>query len=813
LLALAILCVPRTNAQSRPGEADLHGQMIDENGLPVPRVEIILHFVRRSSRAVFSDTAGRFELLGLNESQIHLIISKPGFFRIDDRVLDLTAGSNEASITLNHETEIQEKLEVESSPVQIDPDTTSHQESLVQHEILNTPVASSHDLQQSLRVIPQVVADTNGRLHVAGARQGQTEILLDGFEINDPGTGAFTSTVNVDAVREVSVETGGFGAQYAHAGGGIISLDTQSGDDRLRFGITNFIPAISFQQGTHFGDWYPRVTFSGPLKKSKVWFSEAMTIQHTFRLVNELPPGQNSDSQWAGDNLIRLQVNLTPKNTLQGSVLCNLLSDPLAGLNPFSPLSTTTNSQSRRYFVSAKDQIWVGRTLFDVGVAVDTGHANSNPLGASPYIVTPITKSGNYFQALSQKSRRLQLIGDMTTGSLNWFGSHTLSAGWNAAGLDFSQQASRSEIDFHRADTNATLSDVATFSGPAAFRLANTQIGGYAQDVWRPLKHFVLSVGVRTDWDRLIHKNIVEPRIAMNWVPLDDGRMKFTLAWGEHYQPLNLSVLGQGFDQQRVDQFYNPPSPSNPTGPPIPAGPPAVTTFVTPLIGLAQTRSYNTTAEWDERFFDRTYVGASFLLRESRDGAAWETQPTGTLLLENNRNDRYVAGEVWVRHTFSEKAQITVDYTRSRASSNEVLDPTLALLILAPQQPGPLLWDTPHRVVSTGWTPLPVWGLLLSGFVEYRTGFPFSVINEQQQLVGAPNSVRFPNYFSLNLGLEKRFPFKGHEWAVRVSGVNITRHSNPDSVVNNIDAGPSFLTYAGGQSRAFTFRLRLVTQH
>src|ERR1019366_1781088 len=189
-LAFAILCLPRTNAQSRPGEADLHGQMIDENDQPVPRVEIILHLGTGSSRTVYSDAAGGFELLGLNESQIHLTISKPGFFRIDDRVLDLTAGSNEISLTLNHETEIQEKLEVESSPVQIDPDTTSHQESLVQHEISNTPVASSHDLQQSLRVIPQVLADANGTLHVAGARQGQTEFLLDGFEVNDPGTGS-----------------------------------------------------------------------------------------------------------------------------------------------------------------------------------------------------------------------------------------------------------------------------------------------------------------------------------------------------------------------------------------------------------------------------------------------------------------------------------------------------------------------------------------------------------------------------------------------------------------------------------------------
>jgi hypothetical protein len=64
----------------------------------------------------------------------------------------------------------------------------------------------------------------------------------------------------------------------------------------------------------------------------------------------------------------------------------------------------------------------------------------------------------------------------------------------------------------------------------------------------------------------------------------------------------------------------------------------------------------------------------------------------------------------------------------------------------------------------------------------------------------------------MNLGLEKRFPFKGHEWAVRISGINITGHNNPDSVVNNVDA-PNFLTYAGGQRRAFTFRLRLVTQH
>lgn len=821
LLTVSMLCSLCGLARPQSIVYDLRGQVLDENGQPVPRVEVNHRTDNELSQTIYTDAAGRFALRTNGSPQLHVSLSKPGFFRVDDREVDLSPGVNDVTLTLNHETELQEKVEVQSEPVQIDPDTTSHQESLVQHEILNAPVPSSHDLQQYLNTIPQVVQDVNGRVHVAGARQSQTEVLLDGFEINDPATGNFNSRVDIDAVRSVTIETGGYGAEFAHASAAILELDTQSGGDKLHFDVTNFVPDVSFQQGVHFGNWYPRASLSGPLKKGKAWYSDALSLQHSFVLVKELPTGQNIDTQWSGDNLFRVQVNLTSRNILQGSFLVNRWTDPRQGLGVFSPLSTTTKYDSQRYFVSVKDQIWIGRTLFDVGVAIDTGSADNTPQGTLPYIVTPSSTEGNFFETYTQTSRRLQLVGNMTTGALDLFGKHTFSAGWNADGLDLSQQATRSEIDFERADTS--LSDRATFtnrngaSGPAALQLANTQIGGYVQDLWRPWKPVVFSVGVRTDWDRFIHENVFQPRIAMNWVPAEDGRMKFTLAWGKHYQPLNLSVFGQAFDQQRTDQFYGPPpTPCLPPAAcpvPVPAGPPIVTSFSAPRNELQQPRSYNTTAEWQERFFKKTFFGVSYLLRESRDGFAWETQPAGgTLLLHNNRQDRYVAGEAWLRRVFGENAQLEVDYTRSRASSNEVLDPTLAVLILAPQQPGPLLWDTPQRVVSSGWTPIPIWGLLLSGFFEYRTGFPFSVVNEQQQLVGAPNRLRFPNYFNLNLGLEKRFKFRGREWAVRVTAVNITDHDNPDLVVNNIDA-PNFLTYAGGQGRALTLRLRLVTQH
>jgi len=59
------------------------------------------------------------------------------------------------------------------------------------------------------------------------------------------------------------------------------------------------------------------------------------------------------------------------------------------------------------------------------------------------------------------------------------------------------------------------------------------------------------------------------------------------------------------------------------------------------------------------------------------------------------------------------------------------------------------------------------------------------------------------------VGLEKKFAFRGYLWAARVEAVNILGRKNPDTVVNNVDA-TNFKSFAGGQGRAFTLRVRFV---
>jgi Carboxypeptidase regulatory-like domain/TonB-dependent Receptor Plug Domain len=791
------------HAAAQAATFELRGRVNDEDGHPVPDAEVTIRWNHNRSLTVYSDAAGEFKVAPIDESQVSVSVSKPGFFQTKDQKLTLDPGTNEAALVLNHETEIHQQVNVASGPSGLDPDLTSRQETLVQHEILNTPVRSSHDLLQNLVPMSNVVLDTSGEIHIAGARPEQTEVLLDGFEINNPADGGFSSRLNPDALQAVTVETGGYGAQYSHAGAGLLALQTNVGDDKWRFGVTDFIPGLSIQEGLRFGTWFPRLIFSGPIKKGRAWFSEAVSVQHSFTVVHGLPGGQNVSTEWAGDNLFRVQVIVTPRNILQGTFLVNRSSAPQTGLGPFTPLSTTTDLEARRYFAAVRDQIWIGDTLLELGVADDTGRSTNEPKGNETYVVTPSSSSGNYFQAVAQQPRRLQFVGNVTSRPLKLWGTQTVSAGWNADGTDLAQQASRSEIQFVRAD--GTLADLATFSGTGMYRLSDTQIGGYVQDLWRPMNSIAISVAARADRDRVVKQTVVEPRVAVNWLPREDGRTKFTLSWGEFYQPINLTIFGQGLDQERTDTFYD-------TTGTIPVGGSVTSRFVVPPVGLLQPRSYNTAAEWNERVSGGTFVGAAYLLREGRDEFTWETYPGAVFLLQNDREDRFVSGEVWLRHTFRNGADILVDYTRSRANSNAALDPSISALIFAPQQPGALPWNAPNRVTSRGWTPLPVWHLLFSYFLEYHSGFPFSAINTQQQLVGLANSFRYPSYLSLNMGVEKRFHFHKREWAIRGAIINATDHQNPSAVVNNVDA-PNFLTFSGRQGLNLNLRLRLVTQH
>ncbi|MGC2829921.1 MAG: carboxypeptidase regulatory-like domain-containing protein [Candidatus Acidiferrum sp.] len=793
------------------------GFVVDENTVPVASALIKLEYNAGHIYRTETDGAGRFAFRNLPTGEYKLEVRKEGYFVIVNRSVTLQPGTNEFSLTLNHAEELHQQVQVTAPANQIDPQDTAQRNTLTSRDILNVPVPSPHVLAQSLVALPEITQDHQNNLHIAGARSGETQYLLDGFEIGDPVNGSLTARFNVDATRAAEVQTSGFGAGYAHAGANILSLETPDGDDRWRFGTTNPAPGINVQEGLHLGNWYPRFTFSGPIHRGRFWFSDSISIQHVFAVIKQQPSDANTWEEWAGDNLLRLQYNITPKHILRATFLYNRARDTHAGLDALDPVSTSVTANQQRYFASLKDQIWLLDTLFEFGVAADESMLGYFPQGTLPYVLLVNGSSGNYFQRLHQLGRRLQAVAAMPAATRHWHGTHQFAAGLNVAAVTYSLSAERGEIQaLNPLATDGTSCTSAlqpgclvrqtTFSGPANPYLSNTQAGAYAQDTWSLSKYLVLQGGLRTDWDRFTRSAMAEPRLSANVLPLGDDTSKISLGWGIYNAPLNLSLIGQALDQQQIDTFYNS------AGNVVPPSP-VVSQFALPSGGLQQPRFTTTSAAWQQKFAHNTLLTLNLLARNGFHGFAYvdqqPTQPGGIFLLQSTRKDRYRSATVSARHVFSENIELYGAYTRSLAHSNEVLNPALGSIFYVAQQSGPVAWDAPNRLLSWGWAPTHIWGIQLSYFFEYRTGYPFSLINLQQQLIGLPNTSRFPAYANLNIGLEKKFGFRGYLWGVRVEAVNILNRENPDTVVNNIDA-PNFGTFAGGQGLAFTLRARFI---
>src|SRR6266699_2079116 len=714
--------------------AECAGAVVDENGVPVGAAQIRLEDGAGKVNEAETDGAGRFTIRNLSAGNYKMEVRKQGFFLLAGKELTLHAGPNEVNFTLNHAQELHEQVQVAAPANQIDPQDTAQRSTLTSQDIRDIPVPNTHVLQQSLVALPEIVQDNLTNLHVAGARSGETQYLLDGFEIGNPVNGALTSRFNADATRAAEVHTGRIGAAYAHSGAGLLNLETPDGDDRWRFGTTNPAPGINVQEGVHLGNWYPRFTSSGPLERGRFWFSDAVSIQHTFGVVKQLPSNANTFEQWAGDNLLRLQHNFSSRHILHATLLYNRASDANLGLAALDPQSTTVTADQRRGFVSLKDQLWLHETLFELGVAADSSVLEYLPQGSQPFILLINGASGNYFQHLRERGRRLQAVANVLAASRHWHGTHQLSAGANVAGLIFHGFAERGEIAALRAvnpndgttctsETPGCLVRRSTFTGTATPRLSNTQAGAYAQDTWSIGKYFVFRAGLRTGWDRFTQSAMAEPRVAANVLPFGDDRAKLSLGWGIYNAPLNVGLIGQGLDQQQVDTFYDS------AGNVVPPSP-VVSQFALPAGGLEQPRFVTSSAGWQERFGPKMLVSLYLLARNGSHGFAFvdqqPSQPGGVFLLQDHREDRYRSATVSLHQVFSESTEIYGAYTRSRAHSNEVLSPSLGSIFYVAQQPGPVAWDTPNRLLVWGWIPTHIWSTQLSGFFEYRTGYPVS---------------------------------------------------------------------------------------
>jgi len=96
------------------------------------------------------------------------------------------AASTQLTITLNHQQEFSERVDVTYSPPAIDLQQPSDHRELANAEIQAIPYPAPQDYRNALPMMDGVVQDNAGRAHFNGGDTNQTNYTLDGFNVSDP---------------------------------------------------------------------------------------------------------------------------------------------------------------------------------------------------------------------------------------------------------------------------------------------------------------------------------------------------------------------------------------------------------------------------------------------------------------------------------------------------------------------------------------------------------------------------------------------------------------------------------------------------
>ncbi len=795
--AVAAMCL------SLNAEVRVTGRVSSDTGTPVPNAAVVIR--EASSRDRFrtlTDPTGAFSAALSTPGNYFVTGEANGYFALKEQAIALAAGDNELNLTMAPIREFADAMDVHATTSTVELDTTHHQEILSGAQLLNVPFPAAQSLKNAMRILPGVVQDSRAGIHAAGGSEEQALYLLDGFNVGDALTGRFESRLGIEAVQSMAIETGNYPAEYGKAAAAVLSLDTKTGDDRVRYSATNFVPGIENRKGWRLGSWNPRFNVSGPVRRGRIWFSDSLTGQYDQTVIRELPPGQDTSTSLRYENFSKFQANLTPRNILTGGFLATTWWAELAGLGPLDPPQTTTDRRNRQWFGYAKDQIYFSEgSLIEFGYAANRTFARLTPQGDGLYLFTPDGRQGNYFVHGRQDAARDQILANAFLPSFHFLGAHQLKTGMDLDRLGYSQDIRRTGYEYVGAGQIPVRR--AVYQGNGVLSQAGFETSAYVQDSWRVRTDVLVDAGLRWDWASLLRSWSASPRAGVAWSPPGLRDTKISGGFAVTRDAPNLILFTRPMDQHQVAFLYPP------YGQP---DVPLTSLFYNPGRNFSSPENTNWTAAIDRRILSGVFVRLEALRRHGSGGLTYFPSPASSpgqtiYALGNRRSDSYDSTGITVRQNLAREYGWMASYTWSRARSNTVIDVTTDDPAVVNANMGPVAWDAPHRLL--GWAYLPTFwkNWAIASLSEYHTGFPFSVLNELGTVIGPPDAHRFPNFFELNLSLERKFEFRGQRWAGRAGFINITNHRNYNVVNNDINS-PRFMAYAGGQSRAFNFRIR-----
>lgn len=210
-----------------------------ETGDPLPGVNVILE---GTTMGAATDIDGYFFVINI----------PPGKYTIKAAMMGYQSQSVNVSVTVDLTTktnfnlkptvmDLGETVTVVAERPLIEPEITSKRTIVTAEMIKNMPVRSVQDIMTLQSGIMEMQGyqnkiagfDTRGidQVHVRGGRSGQIAYMVDGIYVEDAIYAGMGTSVNREAIDELTVITGNFDAEYGEAQSAVVNIVTKEGKD------------------------------------------------------------------------------------------------------------------------------------------------------------------------------------------------------------------------------------------------------------------------------------------------------------------------------------------------------------------------------------------------------------------------------------------------------------------------------------------------------------------------------------------------------------------------------------------------------
>jgi outer membrane receptor protein involved in Fe transport len=242
------------------------GTVVDEKD-KAPLVGAIVK-IEGTQRGAETDASGEFVILNVDVGTYNIITTYVGY-----------TSSRQTGVKVSVDQRTKINFELTSGAVIIDTLEIVAQRKGIDVEQSGRLVTEQQIENTGIRGIQNIAAKTSGviqdpkgdNLNIRGSRSSENLIIVDGVSTTNPIDGSSTAYVSNSQLKEISVLTGGFGAEYGNALSGVINVTTKSG-------TTNYSGSAEVISDVLAGDWIQttsqgynlyNVNLGGPLIPTK----------------------------------------------------------------------------------------------------------------------------------------------------------------------------------------------------------------------------------------------------------------------------------------------------------------------------------------------------------------------------------------------------------------------------------------------------------------------------------------------------------------------------------------------------------------